>query len=207
MKHWPCKAPRCGHEWDGGRETCDWCGFPVNHWKTSPHTFETTRMTGPAWNTHVEDRYAYTKKGRDMNTSIYVASSWRNERQQEIVKALSDAGFIVYDFKHPAPDNEGFHWSDIDPHWQTWTPEQFIEYLDHPIAENGFQTDWQAMIHSDACVLVMPCGRSAHLEAGYFKGAGKRLVILLSDGEPELMYAMAYAVCTTIEGVIEALRE
>ena len=30
---------------------------------------------------------------------VYVASSWRNERQQEIVRALREAGHDVYD--HP----------------------------------------------------------------------------------------------------------
>ena len=44
---------------------------------------------------------------------------------------------------------------------------------------------------ADAFVLLMPCGRSAHLEAGWAIGAGKPTAILLSAGEPELMYKMA----------------
>jgi hypothetical protein len=45
---------------------------------------------------------------------------------------------------------------------------------------------------ADTCVLLLPCGRSAHLEAGYFVGAGKELNIVLSNEkfEPELMYKM-----------------
>jgi hypothetical protein len=138
---------------------------------------------------------------------IYVASSWRNERQPEVVEQLRAAGHGVYDFRHPAPGNDGFHWSEIDPDWKGWTPEQFIEALDHPVAEAGFGHDWNAMRWADACVLVMPCGRSAHLEAGYFVGAHKRLVILLSDGEPELMYSMAYAVCADMGEVLTSLDE
>ncbi len=53
---------------------------------------------------------------------IYVASSWRNAHQPELVKALQDAGHEVYDFRHPAPGNEGFQWSQIDPNWKDWTP-------------------------------------------------------------------------------------
>jgi nucleoside 2-deoxyribosyltransferase len=48
-----------------------------------------------------------------------------------------------------------------------------------------------ALEDCDACVLVMPCGRSAHLEAGFAIGAGKPTAILISEGEPELMYKMA----------------
>jgi hypothetical protein len=124
---------------------------------------------------------------------IYVASSWRNERQPEVVKSLRDTGHEVYDFKNPEVGNCGFHWSDIDPDWQAWSPDQFNAVLRHPLAKEGFKLDYEAMKWADACVMVMPCGRSAHLEAGWFVGAGKPLIILLSGGEPELMYSMARA--------------
>ncbi len=98
---------------------------------------------------------------------IYVASSWRNAQQQSVVQQLRDAGHEVYDFKNPRPGETGFAWSDIDPDWQAWTPEQFREALRHPIALNGYISDASAMAEADACVMVMPCGRSAHLERGH----------------------------------------
>ncbi len=61
------------------------------------------------------------------------------------------------------------------------------------------------MVWADACVLVLPCGRSAHLEAGYFAGAGKPLLILLADGEPELMYKMASEIYTELGELIADL--
>lgn len=129
---------------------------------------------------------------------VYVASSWRNQQQPEVVKRLRVEGHEVYDFKNPAPGNNGFHWSEIDPDWQQWTPEQLREAHKHPIACAGFKEDMNALVAADACVLVMPCGRSAHLEAGYAIGAGKPTCILLADDEPELMYKMAYT-CLTLE--------
>lgn len=139
---------------------------------------------------------------------IYVASSWRNEYQPTVVVALHDAGHEVYDFRNPADGNDGFHWSEIDPEWKTWTPAEFIDTgLSHPMATRGFKLDFDAMHWADVCVLVMPCGRSAHLEAGWFVGrAGKRLIILLSDGEPELMYKMADSVCIDLDEVLEWLQ-
>ena len=44
---------------------------------------------------------------------IYVASSWRNEYQQNTVLELRKAGYIVYDFKNPKVADKGFHWSKI----------------------------------------------------------------------------------------------
>lgn len=63
---------------------------------------------------------------------IYVASSWRNPFQQEVVNILRDLGHEVYDFKNPPHGNGGFQWSDIDPDWQNWTTKQYQEALRKP---------------------------------------------------------------------------
>jgi len=136
---------------------------------------------------------------------VYVASSWRNDVQPAVVTAVRAAGHEAYDFKNPRPGDKGFHWSEIDPDWQQWSMGAYRDALNHPIAQAGFRSDWDAMEWADACILVMPCGRSAHIEAGYFVGAGKQLIILLSDGEPELMYRMAGHIALTIEESIDAL--
>lgn len=134
---------------------------------------------------------------------IYVASSWRNERQPEIVTLLRNNGHEVYDFRNPEPGDNGFHWSEIDADWKGWSPGQFRDALTNDIAINGFKRDFEAMKWADAFVLVMPCGRSAHLETGWAIGAGKPTAILLSDGEPELMYAMADQLCTNTEELVK----
>jgi hypothetical protein len=121
---------------------------------------------------------------------IYVASSWRNEKQPSVVSVLRRSGHEVYDFKNPRAGNHGFHWSEIDPDWQNWTTEAYRECLNHPIAEAGFKSDFDAMKWADTFILVLPCGRSAHLEMGWACGAGKRTAILLDKMEPELMVKM-----------------
>jgi hypothetical protein len=136
---------------------------------------------------------------------VYVASSWRNEIQPVVVSKIRAAGHEVYDFRNPKPGNHGFHWHEIDQNWKAWDCSTFRNALQHPLAETGFALDWTAMEWADSCILVMPCGRSAHIEAGYFRGAGKRLVILLSSGEPELMYKMAYHLALTVEEAVAAL--
>ncbi|MHB9144687.1 MAG: hypothetical protein ACYC5Y_05050 [Symbiobacteriia bacterium] len=134
---------------------------------------------------------------------IYVASSWRNAEQPLVVAALREAGHEVYDFRHPAPGNDGFHWSDIDPDWQSWDGKRFAAALDHPIAVAGFGRDKQALDWCNACVLVLPSGRSAHLEAGYAIGQRKPTAILLAETqEPELMYKLAGAHLLNITAVV-----
>lgn len=120
---------------------------------------------------------------------IYVASSWRNVIQPLIVATLRRCGHEVYDFRNPKPGNNGFGWRAIDPNWQNWTPQQYREGLQHPIAKAGYELDKQALDECDACVLVLPSGRSASWEFGYAIGAGKKgAVVMFESCEPELMY-------------------
>lgn len=124
---------------------------------------------------------------------IYVASSWRNERQPEVVYALRHDGHEVYDFRHPAPGDNGFSWAQIDPEWQSWTAEEYREALHHPLAIGGALNDIRGLTGAEALVLVLPCGRSAHLEAGWATGRGVPVFVLLDGGEsaPELLYWLA----------------
>jgi hypothetical protein len=130
---------------------------------------------------------------------VYVASSWKNETlQPTVVSGLRKLGCEVYDFRHPKPGDDGFSWSEIDPQWRSWNMAQFRDALGHPLAVDGFKSDMDALKACDACVLVLPCGKSAHLELGYAVGAGKKTVILglpmNGPHEPELMYKMCDAV-------------
>ncbi len=140
---------------------------------------------------------------------IYVASSWRNIGQPLVVRALRNEGHEVYDFRapdHPDGTAGGFSWSEIDPNWKAWEPDEFRRHLSHPLASHGFNRDFAAMKWADACVLVMPCGRSAHLELGWCAGAGKRTIVFLSDAcEPELMWRLADHLCLDLPEVLRAL--
>lgn len=132
---------------------------------------------------------------------IYVASSWRNQFQPEVVKLLRDLDHEVYDFRNPKEGDHGFSWSQIDENWENWSSEEYIKALSHPIAIEGFKSDFDAMKWADCCVMVLPCGRSANTEAGWMKGAGKKVYIYQPiKQEPELMYKI-------YDGIISSLGE
>ncbi len=138
---------------------------------------------------------------------IYVASSWRNEFYPSVVQALREAGHEVYDFRNPPSGDEGFKWSSIDPNYLDWEPAQYKEQLSHSLAERQFKNDIEALQTSDVCVLVLPCGRSAHTEAGWFAGAGKKVLVYMPiKQEPELMYKLFDGVCTSLEELVEYLK-
>ena len=137
---------------------------------------------------------------------IYVASSWRNQYYPEVVQRLRETGHEVYDFRNPPHGGAGFHWTDIDPDAPNWTYAQYAEGLRHPLAERQFQADIDALTWADTCVLVLPCGRSAHTEAGWMAGAGKRVIAYIPEMvEPELMYKLFAGVAGSLEELVEKI--
>lgn len=131
---------------------------------------------------------------------VYVASSWRNPLQTAVCAALKSAGIDHYDFKNPEHGKGGFHWSSVMPNYkegsQLCYQDEYLKCLKDPIAEYGFECDMTALQKADCVLLVLPCGRSSHLELGFAVGTGAATTILL-DGPmhhdmvtPELMYKM-----------------
>lgn len=142
---------------------------------------------------------------------IYVASSWRNSYQPGVVERLRQAGHEVYDFRNPPEKQTGFSWSDIDPNWMSWEPREYIAALDDPIAQEGYTSDRAGMDWAEVCVLVLPCGRSAHLEAGFMAGSGKPVICYMPQAvEPELMNLLLTRTVDSFSdllNVLQTLRE
>src|SRR5262249_7023350 len=114
----------------------------------------------------------------------------------------------VYDFKNPAPGDNGFSWKQCASREQLVDPKRFRdEVLTHPIAQQGFNSDMNALSEADATVLVLPCGRSAHLEFGWAAGTGQKTFVLFDAviDEPELMYLMNYKLCVSLDELIAEL--
>lgn len=138
---------------------------------------------------------------------IYLASSWRNPHQPWMVQLLRQKGHQVYDFRNP-PHSTGFAWTDIGLVLPCTAAAYRTALLTHPRAAQGFGADFSAMRWADTGLLVLPCGRSAHLGLGWMAGAGKRTIVLTQDNEePELMALLADQICISVDEVIEALRQ
>jgi hypothetical protein len=132
---------------------------------------------------------------------IYVASSWRNEAYSDVVKALREDDHAVFDFRNPVAGNAGFQWEQIDREWKNWDLKKYVHCLEtHPTAAAAFKLDEDALHWCDTLVLVLPCGRSAHLEAGFAAGQGKTVVVMLSEDEPP-QFELMYLLCSGVGGV------
>lgn len=142
---------------------------------------------------------------------LYIASSWRNEFYDGVVQAVRAAGHEVWDWRNPPTGGSGFRWQDTGfsdyEHGDKWGVHAWTEALYHPVALAGFASDLAGMNWCDAGVLLHPAGRSAHLEAGWLAGRGKKVHVLAIDPvEPDLMVlALNGDIFASVSSLLEAL--
>jgi NTP pyrophosphatase (non-canonical NTP hydrolase) len=124
---------------------------------------------------------------------------------------------VVYDFKGPGDGwgtggdgPGGFAWSEIDPDWKSWPQDvpRYLAGLNHPRAIQGFLRDMDALMASEACVMVMPCGPSASMEMGWSAGSMRLTCVYMPEiREPDLMVKMADYVGNDLDDICALLRQ
>lgn len=151
---------------------------------------------------------------------IYLIGSLRNPKVPQLANALREKGFEVFDDWHGNGPT-------ADDCWQEYEKNRNRNYRDalaSPIPQHIFQIDKLHIDLADTVVLVLPAGKSGHLEFGYARGCAeiikkygftfennpiiKRCFILL-DGEPErydVMYNFADKVFVSWDELFEELK-
>jgi hypothetical protein len=135
--------------------------------------------------------------------SIYVIGSLRNETIPKVAAFLRTDGFDVFDDWYSAGP-------EADDYWKKYEEAKGHDYyqaLAGFAAEHVFNFDRSHLDRCDAAVLVLPAGRSGHLELGYASGKGKPTFILHDNPERwDVMYRFATAVVPTQDALLVELR-
>lgn len=141
-----------------------------------------------------------------MIRTLYVIGSLRNKEVPVIAQALRRdvPGLEVFDDWFSAGPEADDHWKD----YEVSRGRAFIEALAGRAARNVFRFDKANLDRCDAAVLVLPAGKSGHLELGYVAGTGKPTFILNpKDAERwDVMYNFATAVVPTVDVLVETIR-
>ncbi len=134
---------------------------------------------------------------------VYLIGSLRNrEVVQAIAAELRSAGYEVFDdWLAPGPE--------ADDKWKEYEEARghtYEEALQGWAATQVFEFDHYHIHRSDIGILVMPCGKSGHLELGYMLGIGKRAYVLMDKPDRwDVMYQFATNVFFTPEALIAGL--
>lgn len=132
---------------------------------------------------------------------IYLIGSLRNPEIPQIGNKLRAAGFEVFDDWYGAGH-------EADDQWQAYErlrERTFAEALAGHAAQHVFHFDKTHILRADAVMLILPAGKSGHLEFGFARGAGKPGVILM-PGEPErfdVMYNFASLVTQDLADAVK----
>ena len=135
---------------------------------------------------------------------IYIIGSLRNLEIPKIANQLRILPYEVFDdWYSPGPE--------ADDYWRDYEKGKGSTYrvaLKGHAARHIFEFDRKHLDRADIVVMVMPSGRSGHLELGYAIGRGKEGYILF-DHEPErfdVMHGFATDIFFSLEELMEHLR-
>lgn len=134
-------------------------------------------------------------------TKVYVIGSLRNQKIPQVGNILRAEGFDAFDDWFGGGYEADDKWRD----YEEARGRGYDEALYGEAARNVFDFDKRHLDECDVGVLVMPSGKSAHLEVGYLAGQGKRTYVLF-DGIPERWDVM-YLFCTRVVFSITELLE
>lgn len=138
--------------------------------------------------------------------SIYVGGSLRNPKIVEFAhKIETELGIEAFaDWAQPGPEADDF-WRSYSKA-RGWTYRQALK--SHGAAQI-FDFDYEHLNRCDAMVLLLPAGKSAHMELGFTRGSGKPGFVVFEE-EPErwdVMYKFATEIFFSQEEFIEYLKE
>jgi hypothetical protein len=122
---------------------------------------------------------------------LYIASSWKNvDIVNQWAAALRDRGHEVDAFCDPRTGRQVY---DAATAGQSERKMTAVEMVASKRGQLCFEEDLKWLDWADAVVMLLPCGSSAHLEAGYKKGQGGKLFIvgMFCRGEWDVMYGFA----------------
>jgi nucleoside 2-deoxyribosyltransferase len=137
----------------------------------------------------------FCAKIKDLTMKIYLASSWKNETLVIVIaNILRKAGHEVDAFCDSSLarfEHQVYHVCRSMPITSIDAKDAFRDSRFKDACREEIKwLDW-----CDCCLLILPSGKSSHLEAGYAKAKGKKLIIYHAKGFPagdiDVMYNFA----------------
>lgn len=140
-----------------------------------------------------------------MSPKVYVIGALNNPEIPKVGNALRTVGIRAFDDWYGAGET-------ADLTWEAYEKERgrsYSEALYGDAATNIFEFDKSHLDSAHMAVLVLPCGKSGHIEAGYMTGCGKPVFALFPEhpAKWDVMYRFFEAVCFSVDELIERITQ
>lgn len=131
-----------------------------------------------------------------MGRNIYLIGSLRNPQIPIIAQQLREDGHEVFDDWYAAGPQADDRWRD----YEIARGHSFLQALRGHAARHVFAFDREHLQRCDTAILILPAGKSGHLELGIALGQGKSGFVLVDDPERwDVMYQFATGVFDNLE--------
>ena len=135
---------------------------------------------------------------------IYLIGSLRNPEVPNTAAKLREAGHEVFDDWYAAGEKADDAWRD----YEKAKGHNYKEGLQGYAAKHVYNFDKHHLDRNEIAVLLLPAGKSAHLELGYVIGCGKPGYIILDNPDRwDVMYQFAAGVFYSVEELVEELKK
>jgi len=142
------------------------------------------------------------KKTEPLHYNFFVSGRWRNrDNVLKLTKNIRKRGYSVYCFleaphsKHRVkndPNNDMEQFEQLD-----WKSDTYIKTI--------FTNDMKGEKNSDAFVMLLPAGKSCHIEAGVAYGLGKKCILIGEQKEAESLYLIFNEIYDTEEEFLNTI--
>ena len=137
-----------------------------------------------------------------MQYDYFVAARWRNRDEVlRLVKGLREKNKSVYCFLD-TPQN--IHRLQEDPEEsmqkfeaKDWKTDEYVKEV--------FEKDMDAEKNADNFILLLPAGKSAHIEAGVAYGLGKHPILIGEQKEAESLYLIFNTIFPSIDTFLASI--
>ena len=131
-----------------------------------------------------------------MKYQYFIASSSRNkEKIVELTEKLRAKGKSVYSFIETNPLDKLISEEIQVKDWRNSEMNKFI-----------FEKDMKPLNESETLILLLPAGKSGHIEAGVAYGLGKKCIFIGDPEETDSLYLIFEEDYPTIDEFISSLR-
>lgn len=132
---------------------------------------------------------------------FFISGRWRNKTAiLDLTHKIREKGYSVYCFLETA-GNMG---QDDDSEDKMHAFEA-LDWKKNAYIHSVFEKDIEAEKESDAFILLLPAGKSCHIEAGVAYGLGKKCILIGEQKEAESLYLIFHENYPTIHDFLQSL--
>jgi hypothetical protein len=133
---------------------------------------------------------------------FFVSGRWRNrDNILDLVRNIREKGYTVYCFFEASHAIERVK---NDPE-ESMKHFEKRDWRNDPYVKEVFDNDMTGEKNSDTFVMLLPAGKSCHIEAGAAYGMGKKCILIGEQKEAESLYLIFDEMYPTVEEFLETI--